>query len=426
MTVSETIDELLAARWQERGVVPAPVCDDAVFLRRVTLDLAGRVPTREEREDFLANPDRLAWVERWLDSPDWVRHWSELWTTVLNGYAEAFETDREALRLWLEERFREGTPYDEIATGLITATGTSSENGAANFLARYPDEEVNRVSRLFLGVRLDCARCHDHPYDRWTEDDYAKMARFFDTVDRSAAGNGNVRVENRLIESDFRPRFLTGAEPRTALWRDELALFIRHTNAFARSFANRVWYQLLGRGIVHPPDDFSDQHPPSVPSLLDYLAVEAKRSGWDLRALVTGICGSLAYQRGSRGGKGEKAAEVFAAKPVKPLTPEQWFDSVSTIFGEAIDIDRGDFLEQVIGPRLDEDFSSTWQYRESVPQMMRQLALDLPVPGASVADVFHAILTRDPTADERALVRDHSLADLSFALLHSSEFSFHP
>jgi len=427
MPTVRNIDALLQAHHHATGIEAAPLCDDTTFLRRVMLDLAGRIPTVDEIAAFEKNPDRGGLIERLLGKPAFAKHWSELWTAMLNGYSNAFQTDRESLRLWLETRFREQAPYDRIATELMTATGSALQNGAVNFVARYPDEASVKVSRLFLGIRLDCARCHDHPFDRWTETDFAEMARFFDSVERRRAGNGPVSILNRVLsEGADKPTFLTGAQPSTSQWRDEMALFIGNTNAFAKNFANRLWYQLMGRGIVHPPDDFNERNLPVVPALLDDLADRAREFDWDIRKLACEIMDSNAYRRSSSiaGKVQDGAIESFAVRPIKPMTPEQWYDSLATIYGRELPVGRAEFLQQTIGPRLDEDFSETWLYRETVQQQMEQLALDLSAPAGDLETVYLKIIGRRPAETDREICEGHSLNDVAFALINSNAFFF--
>jgi len=426
MSKPRKIDQALENHYQLKGIEAAPLCDDLTFLRRITLDLTGRIPTLSEITRFEKNPNCSQKIAELLLSPDYAKHWSDLWTAMLNGYSNAFKTDREALRLWLEKAFTENTPYDQIVTQLVTATGSATQNGAVNFIARYPSEVSVKVSRLFLGIRLDCARCHDHPFDRWKEKDFEQMKRFFDSIERRQTGNGPVTIRNKVSgQGTEKPVFLSGATTRTSLWRDELALFMTHTNAFAKNYANRLWYQLIGRGIVHSPDNFNAENPPAVPALLDALAVRARELEWDIRKLTFEICDSNAYRRSSSASEaaGEEL-KTFAVRTIKPMTPEQWYDSLTTIYDSELPMSRLEFLRRTIGPQLDEDFSETWLYRETVQQQMQQLALNLLPPAADIETVYLKILGRRPTKADLKICKEHSLDDVTFALINSSEFYF--
>lgn len=424
------INQLLEAGWQARGITPAPECSDEQFLRRISLDLLGRIPTLAERTEFLQHPDRQQWIDRLLASEEFSKFWAEQWTAQLYGYA-GDEADRETLAQWLEEQLRVGVPYDQTVTALISATGESAFVGPVNFLLRYPEEPVIKVTRAFLGVRLDCARCHDHPFDRWKEDDYRRMSRFFETLEREDLSNGNVRLFDvpREASPEDRPRFLTGAEPRTSQWRAEFALFLTRSKPFARNFANRIWYQLLGRGIVHPVDDVQRENPPVLPELLEWLADEARSSRFDVRHLVRLICNSRAYQLKSRlseqGLPASAAQELFALRTIKPLTPEQWHRSMSAAADRPVDLrEQQEFVQQFLGDGLEGDFSAIWDYRETAQGVMSRLVAPVSPPAGSLDELFLRVLNRLPTDTERELLSPVNRREAWFVLLHSQEFAF--
>jgi hypothetical protein len=421
------VDARLAEAWAAADVEPAPLAGDAEFLRRASLDLAGRVPTLEELRAFLAKPDRAAKIDELLAGPEFPRFWSEVWTAMLVGYAPAFDANRQALRLWLEKALRENRPFDRIAADLVAAEGLSNVDGPANFVLHHSVEPAIKVSRAFLGIRLDCARCHDHPFDRWTQEDYKAMARFFAPVERQEIANGSVRVrDNPEKAGGAKPKFLTGSSPVTTRWRQELAFFMTRSRAFARPFANRLWYHFMGRGIVDPPDDFTLKNQPSVPALLDFLAGEASRREFDLRAMVRLICSSDAYRRSSRGRERDARREaLFAVRGVKPLTPEQVFDSlVSALESEDLRPRRAAFIKAFVGRSFGEDFTNVWTYRESVQDLMTKLSIDPRAPAGTLEDLYLRLLSRPPSPRERELCRGREPAEIAFALAHSNEFFF--
>jgi len=421
------IDQLVRSAWQEHSVEPAPLCSDELFLRRLTLDLFGRIPTLEERQDFLAQPDRAATIDRLLAGEEFSRAWADLWTTQLYGYADD-SIDRDMLTQWLEEQLRSRTPYDRIAQQLVSSTGQSAFDGPVNFLLRYPEEPVVKVSRAFLGVRLDCARCHDHPFDRWTQDDFKRMNRFFEGMERQEVSSGNVRLVDvvREVEPADRPRFLTGAEPQTTQWRAEFGLFMTRSRPFARNFANRIWYHLLGRGIIHPVDDVSRDNHASLPAVLEWLADEAGRSQFDIRHMFRLICNSRAYQVQSIATHGDaERLRLFAVRSIKPLTPEQWHASMSVAMGrESKPEERMEFVRTFYGDALDGDFSSSWEYRETVQGLMSRLVETVDPPTSKTEDLFLRILGREPTSEERIFCQGRNAREVCFVLLHSSEFAF--
>lgn len=421
------VDRLLRDTWRQKGIEPAPPCSDEQFLRRITLDLAGRVPTLPERDAFLAQPDRAAVIDRLLESPEFSRFWAEQWTTQLFGYADD-SSDRDTLATWLEGQLQINRPYDQLVQELVSSTGESAFSGPVNFLLRYPDEPVVKVSRAFLGVRLDCARCHDHPFDRWTQDDFLRMNRFFEAMERRDVSPGNTRLVDvvRQVPPEERPRFLTGAEPRTTQWRAEFGLFLTRSRPFARNFANRLWYQLLGRGIVHPVDDVNRQNPAVLPELLEALADEARSCGFDPRHMIRLIAGSQAYQAQSLAGRDDaERVKLFAVRTIKPLTPEQWYESMCVATGRKSDAqERMQYIRAFYGDALDGDFSATWEYRETVQGLMTRLVEHIVPPSHRAEELFVRFLGREPTAAERAACESWSAAELSFVLLHSSEFAF--
>ena len=420
-------DALLEREWSEQGMKPAGLCSSSGFLRRASLDLIGRIPTVDELKRFLRKPDRAAKIDELLESPEFPRFWSEVWTSMLNGYEAAFETNRDGLRYWLEKQFRENRPFDRIASDLISAKGLTGRDGPPNFILQNSVEPVIKISRTFLGIRLDCARCHDHPFDTWTQEDYKGMAGFFAPMERQKIAQNNWRVRDNLDRAQGRkPRFLTGAKPVTTQWRVELAYYMSKSKPFARNFANRLWYHFMGKGIVDPPDDFNMKNRASVPALLDYLADEARKSKFDVKAMIRLICTSDAYRRSSRRGEPDKRQErVFAYRVLKPLMPEQIFDSLIV----ALDATerkkyRLRYLRSFVGRSFGEDFTNSWTYRESVQDLMNRLTFDLKVPKASVTDLYMRILSRKPTSRERALCRGRKAEEVVFALANSNEFFF--
>ena len=382
----------------------------------------------EERSAFLASPDRSAVIERLLESSEFPKFWGDLWTTQLFGY-EDNNADRDTLAQWLHEQFRTNRPYDQIVEELLTSTGESAFDGPVNFLLRYPEEPVVKVSRAFLGVRLDCARCHDHPFDRWTQVDFKRMNRFFEATERQDVSASNVRlvdVVRDIGSGDERPRFLTGAEPKTTQWRAEFALFLTRSRPFARNVSNRLWYHFLGRGIVHPVDDVNASNPASVPALLEALADEVRASKFDMRHMIRLICNSQAYQRESSASKNDHTRQqLFAVRTIKPLTPEQWHESMCAATGQtAKPNERDELVRAFLGEDLNADYSSTWEYRETVQGLMARLVDPVKSPGKSVDELFVRFLGRQPTSEELEKCSGRSLDEVSFVLLHSSEFAF--
>ena len=427
------VDQLLRQLWAEQGVAPSVDCGDELFLRRVTLDLAGRPPTLDELQQFLKQPDRAAVVRRLLESPEFSSFWAASLTTQWCGHQNLIAADREVLRNWLEGELSRNVPYDRLAHSVITAEGESALDGPVNFLLRHREQPATKLARIFLGVRLDCAQCHDHPFDRWTQDDHDQMQRFFSGMQSREVAQGNIRLFSG-VDQGMGPRFLTGAQARSRRWRDEFSLFTTRSKPFARTFANRVWYQLLGRGIVHPIDDFHRENPPVSKELLERLAEFARTSDFDIRDMCELICNSTAYQRSSR--LADRSAPItpqqlatFAVRTVKPLTLRQHLQSLETVRGRPLaPADRERLRRASIAGGLDEDFSRPWEHHETAQAVMARLTfqdpwrpsrLDAP---PSFTDMFRRTLSRSPTPAERKRLEALSLDELGFILLHCDEF----
>ncbi len=422
------IDDFLATAHRKAGVKAAPVCSDDEFLRRISLDLMGRIPTRQELVDFRQRPDRRAKIEELLASEDFPRFWAEVWTASLVGYrTRAFNVSREPLRKWLEESFADDVGYDEIAGELIAAEGESAFDGPVNFVVRHREQPAVKVSRFFLGVQLDCARCHDHPFDRWTSEDFEKFNQFFRSATYSPVSQRNIRVIEtpRNVREEDKPRFLTGAEPTTNRWRDELAFFVTTCKPFARNYANRVWYQLLGRGIVDPPDSFVDGAA-VAPELLEFFAQQTRDDDFELRPLVRMICQSDAYQRESgHSNLSEQANALFASYVPKPMTTVQLLNSLETATGIRLSsTERGRRLARTLQSSIDDDFSQTWNYRDTVQNVMQRLVEEHEFRDSSIHALYEKILSRSPTPSELSLCRGRNKSQIVFALINSNEFRF--
>ena len=426
------VDAILARAQSQAGVTATSACDDRTFLRRATLDLLGRVPKTHELRQFESSRDRAALVDRLLRSNEFPRYWSQLWATILVGRTVP-EADREGLRQWLEEAFTKGRPLDQIAYDLISAKGVTSLSGPVNFLVANNDDPVAPISRVFLGVQLDCAQCHDHPYDRWTQDDHASMRRFFETVEfREVSGGIEVLDHSGDAEGDNLPRFLTGARPRTSAWRREMALMTVRSKPFARAMGNRVWQLLFGRGIVDPVDGLSKDQPPSVPELHQALADQLRSQRFDLRKLIATICKSEAYSRSaiSKSDRDTGAMyETFAARQLRPLLPEQLIASYATILqreqpmGQLLHEQSVRFLGGGVGVTGAADPLNVQRTSQG---LLQELAAESESPLMNLDALFLATLSRRPDPWEKKRLADLASSDVLYALLHCNEFVFCP
>lgn len=342
------IDDAIRAGFVRLRVTPAPLSDDAEFLRRAYLELAGRLPGEAATRAFLTEPDapdrRARVIDGLLASDGFVDFWTLKLADLLllNGQGPAAKT----WHAWLREQVAANAPFDRIARELVTASGEPARNGPAGFmlLASDPRDLSEHVGRIFLGAQIGCARCHAHPSDRWTQDDYHRFAAFFARVTRDG---GVVRAGDRGEVDDpktgrpLAPRALggpaivipEGADRRLALadWMTDPA-----NPFFARTVVNRVWKHLLGRGLVEPVDDLRPTNPASHPELLDALAADFTAHGHDLRRLIRLVVTSRTWQLASRGGSAEPAAgRLFARALLKDLPAPVFADAVAQVTGVA-------------------------------------------------------------------------------------------
>ncbi|GBD37027.1 hypothetical protein HRbin36_02157 [bacterium HR36] len=352
------MDRHVFARLRELQIPPAPVCADHVFLRRVYLDLLGRLPTPDEARAFLDSREaskREKLVDQLLSDPQFAEFWARKWLDVL--LANQKRLPKEALvglHRWWQEQLHRGTPFDQVVRELLTANGHILQNPPASFFTIHQsaEEAAETTAQVFLGVRIGCARCHNHPFERWTQEDYYGLAACFARVERrndpsfKPARRGppvqviSSRKDGEILHPITRqpvsPRPLLGKTP----WRaddDRRVTLARWLTAsenpfFARATVNRIWFHLFGRGIVDPPDDFRDTNPPSHEALLDWLARDFVEHRFDLRHTIRTICTSATYQLSSEP-LPENADDLrfFSRLWPRLLTAEQLLDAVCQV-----------------------------------------------------------------------------------------------
>jgi len=315
------IDEHVSREWRKLGIRPAELCDDTTFIRRVYLDVIGTLPRREEVEAFVASTDkkkRQRLVDELLVRGEYVDHWATKWGDLLRVHRR-YVGDKGLWTFWgwLRQAMRENKPADELTRELLTSTGSLYSNGATAYyyVDQKPEELAETTSQLFLGVRLQCARCHHHPYEIWSQEDYYGLANFFtrielkDNQDNGRYGGAKllrpVTSENRDRRAKMRvqPKVF-GHEVDAEQSDDVRGLLAEWITAddnpyFARNIANRYWSYFLGRGLVEPVDDLRAANPASHPELLDALAADFVEHDYDLKHLIRTICNSHTYQLAS-------------------------------------------------------------------------------------------------------------------------------
>jgi hypothetical protein len=490
------IDGYIAAHWQETGSVPSLPCDDATFLRRVYLDLTGKIPPASEVRRFLRDPapdKRQRMVEKLLDSPGFVVHMSNVWRNILVPEADGNFLTRNFITTfdrWLLKEFADNVAYDQMARDLIAMPiGTGMNRGGFNpyggdptpqFYFRSkevkPENLAASTTRIFLGVRLECAQCHDHPFAKWKKEQFWEQAAFFAGVSGSPgiqAFFGPMRElpDRRELpvpgtEKVAQATFLDGGQPdwkfKTSS-RSTLADWVTSpaNPYFARTAANRLWGQLLGTGLVEPVDDFKDDNPPSHPELLDELARQFIAHQYDLKFLIRAITASQAYQLSSvTTHPSQDDPRRFARMAVKGLTPDQLYDSFVQATGFKDGIQFAFRFRAFNSPR--EDFLSKFQEQmrrtesqTSIPQALtlmnnklvtdatnlersETLAAIAETPFLDTAGRIEALylttLSRRPQPEEMERMMNYiekggakqnpkrALADVLWALLNSAEF----
>lgn len=500
------IDEMLQKAWDAAEITPSPTASDAEFLRRAYLDVLGRIPSIDEASAFLGSeePDRRSrLVDALLEHPDYPKNFGNVWRILLIGRRTSDrQVDREALANWLRRQFAEERPWNEMVRDLITASGSNKENGAVNFITAHLGDRVREggfsavnltsyTTRVFLGQQIQCTQCHDHPSNDWKQADFWGINAFFKGVrerDVNRTNASGADVYDHTVVSDVPtdafstfekrnaimgiayPRFLDG---RTISFgtdverRGALADFVASPDnpQLARAFVNRTWAQFFGRGFTHPADDLGDHNPPATPELLDALAKEFQASGYNIKMLVRWIMASRAYNLSSVLTKSNELDDsLFSHMGVKPMTPEQLFDSllVATAAhkagGDASDDRRRErWMSQFLFAFGNDDGEDGSSFQGTIPQALMMMNGDLiseatsGKPGSLLAKVrdaamrqrrepattymarmlYLAALSRAPTAVELTRCRQllaaspdgfEAMEDVFWALLNSNEF----
>lgn len=331
--VHNYIDELVDAKLQRVKVLPSGLCSDEEFLRRVHLDLTGQPPTPDEIRNFLADPrpsreKREAVIDQLVGSADFVEYWTNKWADLLQVNRKFLdEKGAWTLRNWIRQAISRNMPYDQFVRSILTASGSTLTNPPAAYykVLRGAGDVMENTTQLFLAVRFNCNKCHDHPFERWTQDQYYQLSAFFAQVGRKESPEsmnrkvGGTNVEQPLPQVEIvydqdngdvthertgavtLPQFPYAHEdPPTgnASRREQLAHWLtsKENQYFAKSYMNRVWSYLLGVGLIEPIDDIRAGNPPSNPELLDRLTADFVEGGFDVQRMIRTICRSRVYQ----------------------------------------------------------------------------------------------------------------------------------
>lgn len=487
----QDLDLLLARLWEENSVKPVGLASDEELLRRVYLDLAGRTPSVNEVRDYLKNTssDRYeSLVSRLLDSPDHSSHLAAKFRSFLlpEGVDLTSFGGVEAFEKWLAARFQSNEPYDKTVQSLLLAEGRLAQSGPLLFYSATKleaDQLAGRTARVFLGMRLECAQCHDHPFEPWTQEDFWGFAAFFARISRPRGKLETVSTVMQVRDVDrgevmmpeskaaVLPKFLNAdnvlTDEKSNARRKKLTAWLTGSDNpyFARATGNRVWSMLFGKGIVNPVDDFGVGNPPLSPELLDLLAGNFIKSKFNLKELFRVVALSKAYRLSSGAEEADELRQDwFAQMNVKMLTAEQVYDciTVATMPGSTQTTDMTGLVTRFGNVSRDEflrDFRTpsgrSTEYQGGIPQaltLMNGTLIDSATGLASsgllkslqapfftrdqrIEIVYFATLSRQPKPSEKELLSQYitedmsgndlreALSDVLWALLNSAEFT---
>ena len=481
------IDERINERLAAAKIEPAPLADDAEFLRRVYLDLTGVVPRVSEVREFLADKradKRARLIDKLLDSPAHATHLANTWRNIMLPGGLNIEQINNVVGVqnWLRARFVDNLRYDNMVSELLVATEGDDVGPALYYtsLDLAPEKLAGSTARIFLGLQIECAQCHDHPHDKWKQTDFWGYAAFFAQLQRPDAANlgagrarlvdlntGDVKLPNS--ETVVGPKYPGGAIPdakEAGTRRVQLAIWMasRDNPYLPRAGANRVWAHLFGRGLVEPVDDLSPQNKPTHPELFEELTTYFVETGFDLRELFRTLANTEAYQRTSAW-TAEKAApsELYTHAAIKTLTAEQLYDSLNRVLsrkpqamfpGQVGGSPLLDPQRQAFIAKMQSAARSPLDYQAGILQALTQMngadiaeatdpqrsplvgALDAPIfsEGDRIKALVMATLSRQASDEELSLFTAHlgkyspsekqkGISDILWVLVNTAEFS---
>ena len=365
------VDELVAAKWQRMKILPSELCSDDEFMRRVYLDLTGLPPTADDIRRFLSDSrdtkvKRDELIDRLIGSEAFIEYWTNKWADLLQVNRKYLGVQGAApYRAWIRREIADNTPYDEFVSKILTATGSNKDNPAASYfkILRTPEDTMENTTHLFLATRFNCNKCHDHPFERWTQDQYYELSAYFAQVQLQKdpasgkkqigktavesgkplyeivvdAGKGEVKHERTgEVTSPQFPYPASYEAPENATRREVLASWITSPDNqyFARSSVNRIWGYLFVIGIIEPIDDIRAGNPPSNPELLDWLTAEFVESGFNVHEVFRTVCKSRVYQLSVATNKWNADDSInFSHATARRLPAEVLLDSIYRVTG---------------------------------------------------------------------------------------------
>jgi hypothetical protein len=492
--VRNFIDEHVFAKLRQLGIPASGLCDDATFLRRVSIDITGLLPTAEQAKAFIedrASDKRDKLIAQLLNSPAYADHFANKWNAVLRNQrtAASGETVTVGFHKFVRDSIGSNVPFDRFVRTLLTATGDARANPAANWFAQVstPVTQAEDVAQLFLGLRIQCAHCHHHPFEKWNQDDYFGLTAFFSRVkveggkqkkDKSSIikhEQGLAKSLNPRTKQDVLPTPLDGESLEIAPTADPRAALVDWMTSpdnpfFARTLVNRYWKHFFGRGIVEPEDDMRITNPPTNPELLDALASHFVENKFDLKKLVQTICQSNAYQLSSLPNEfNERDKQNYSRYYGKRLAAEVLLDAVDQVAGTTTkfqDLPEGTRAMQLPDNSFDTYFLTVFGKPQAAsacecertndanlaqslhllnsPDVQAKLSVNTGRVATlakeetrphdeRVADLYYAALARPPRDEELALVLAHldkspntaqAYEDVLWALINTKEFLF--
>ena len=479
------IDSVLSAQWEEAKITPVGIADDGEFLRRACLDIVGKIPTAAEARDFLDDPSknkRLTLIERLLDSPAYTTRTTELWRKLLLPEADTDDQARQfagTFEAWIRRKVIEEAGYDRIVREILTAKLTAANpnavatrldpSPAAYYLAKEnkPENLAGGVARVFLGIRLECAQCHNHPFADWKREQFWSFAAFFAELAQPDPENPASMLPRPRDAAPLRELMIPGTKKTVSAthldgsspaWRaradnrEILAEWVtsRDNHYFARAVVNRIWARFFGVGLIEPVDDIAQEKGSEFDPLVDELAHQFRAHDYNLKYLIRALTATRAYSLASTANPGASASPIFSSMPVRGLSAGQLFDSLTQATGSGGNEARGRFLELFANreSRAVEAETTIVQaltmmngtYIESATnpgtgQVLGAVVmapfLDMP---SRIESLFLATLTRRPKPDELSLLvryverrkgseeQEKAIADIFWALLNGPEF----
>ena len=419
-SVNILVDQYIATSLREQRLRPSARSSDMEYIRRVYLDIVGHIPPLEELESFLKNKDRnkrSTIVNQLMETDGYIHYWSDIWTNLLVGRDPPRAASREHLTAWVSDSLSTGQSYDQFVYDLVSATGEREENGAVNFLLSHLNDQATpataKISQLFLGMRLQCTQCHDHPFNQWKQDQFWQLNAFFRQTRQTREGDDETLKVKLLNSDDPSPVYF---ERRSGLMsvafptlfdgtliedfsdtnrRRALALFlIKPENRWlSEALVNRMWGHFFGYGFTHPMDDMGPHNPPTHPEVLRQLAVDFVQSNFDVKHLIRTITSTEAYHRSSviyRGNERDDpasgSAPSFSRMYVKQMTAEQLYRSliIATQADQAgaknnkdADARRDRWLKQFVVTFGTDENDETTTFDGTIPQALMMMNGDL-------------------------------------------------